>query len=55
VLIKILYVILVLSVLALLWAVGACFLRVRRHLSRPRPGQTGVLEGADPERKRSQG
>ena len=32
-LIKILYVLLVLSTLALVWAVGAAYLRVRRHMS----------------------
>jgi hypothetical protein len=33
VLIKILYAVLVLSTLALLWAAGACYVRVRRHLA----------------------
>ena len=33
VLIKILYVVLVLSTVALLWAAGACYLRVRRHFA----------------------
>jgi hypothetical protein len=33
VLIKILYVVLVLSLVALLWAAGACYMRVRRHLT----------------------
>ncbi|MGZ4822484.1 MAG: hypothetical protein ACXVZM_12840 [Terriglobales bacterium] len=32
-LIKILYVGLVLSTVALLWAAGACYVRVRRHLA----------------------
>jgi hypothetical protein len=33
VLIKILYVVLVLSTVALLWAAAACYVRVRRHLA----------------------
>jgi hypothetical protein len=33
VLIKVLYVVLVVSMVALLWAAGACYLRVRRHFS----------------------
>jgi hypothetical protein len=33
VLIKILYAVLVVSMLALLWAAGACYMRVRRHLA----------------------
>ena len=33
VLIKILYLVLVLSTVALLWAAGACYLRVRRHFA----------------------
>jgi hypothetical protein len=33
VLIKVLYVVLVLSTLALLWAAAACYMRVRRHLA----------------------
>ncbi len=32
-LIKLLYVLLVLSTVALLWAVGAAYFRVRRHMS----------------------
>jgi hypothetical protein len=31
--IKILYVVLVLSMVALLWAAGACYVRVRRHFA----------------------
>jgi len=54
VLIKTLYLILVLSTLALLWAVGAIYLRVRRHLSKPRPGQTGMLEGVEQEHEAGQ-
>jgi len=34
VLIKILYAVLVLSMLALLWAAGAVYMRVRRHLTK---------------------
>ena len=30
---KILYLVLVLSMVALLWAAGACYVRVRRHLA----------------------
>jgi len=33
VLIKILYVVLVLSTVALLWAAGAVYVRIRRHLT----------------------
>jgi hypothetical protein len=36
VLIKLLYVVLVLSFVALVWAAGACYVRVRRHLDEPK-------------------
>ncbi|MBZ5629232.1 MAG: hypothetical protein LAO06_10260 [Acidobacteriia bacterium] len=45
--IKILYVVLLVSMLALLWAAGACYVRVRRHLaakhdSGEHPGSTAL-------------
>jgi hypothetical protein len=36
VLIKLLYLVLVLSFVALVWAAGACYMRVRRHLEQPK-------------------
>jgi len=39
VLIKILYLVLLLSTIALLWAAGACYIRVRRHLAARHEGE----------------
>jgi hypothetical protein len=44
VLIKILYVVLVLSTVALLWAAAACYVRVRRHLAAKHEGLAGGSE-----------
>ena len=44
VLIKILYVVLVLSTLSLLWAAGACYLRVRRHMTASEKALREALE-----------
>jgi len=41
VLIKILYVVLVLSTVALLWVAAACYVRVRRHLAAKHEGLAG--------------
>ncbi len=46
-LIKILYLILVLSTLALLAVAGALYLRVRRQMARTRSGDTGQLPAAE--------
>ena len=52
--VKILYVLLVLSTLALLWAVGAAYLRVRRHMSGP--GTGSLKDGAaEQEREKAAG
>lgn len=48
-LIKFLYVLLVLSTLALLWAVGAAYFRVRRHMSH---SDTATLKGEAAESER---
>ena len=44
VLIKILYVVLVLSTVALLWAAAAAYVRVRRHLAAKHEGLAGGSE-----------
>jgi hypothetical protein len=52
VLIKILYAVLVLSTLALLWAAGACYMRVRRHLAAKHEAMGG---GSEEERQAVRG
>jgi hypothetical protein len=52
--VKILYVLLVLSTLALLWAVGAAYLRVRRRMSESEPASL-KSETAEQERKKAVG
>ena len=52
--VKILYVLLVLSTLALLWAVGAAYLRVRRHMSGTDTGSV-KSETAEQEREKAVG
>ena len=44
VLIKVLYAVLVVSMLALLWAAGASYMRVRRHLAARHEGAPGGAE-----------
>lgn len=46
----ILYVILVLCTLALLWAAGAAYVRVRRHLAKPH-AVTAAVEDVEPEQE----
>ena len=45
------YIILVLSTLALLWAAVACFLRVRRHMAASHKTLRGALEEIERERR----
>jgi hypothetical protein len=49
-LIKILYVVLVLSTVALLWAAAAAYVRVRRHLAAKHEGPAGGGEEHQPRR-----
>ena len=55
VLIKILYVVLVLSTVALLWAAAACYVRVRRHLAAKHEGLAGGSEEEHPPRQAVRG
>jgi hypothetical protein len=52
VLIKILYVVLVVSTVALLWVAAACYVRVRRHLAAKHEGLAGggLAGGGEEER-----
>jgi hypothetical protein len=55
VLIKILYVVLVLSTVALLWAAAAAYVRVRRHLAAKHEGLAGSSEEEHPPRQAVRG